>query len=89
MAVAAADLYLLFMGKDEDKAMANTNVIDFERAAQHRQARRSGHAVHGNDRQSWRNRYRDGIDGLLAMPEAWMASAEILPFVTAANRPSA
>jgi hypothetical protein len=60
--------------------------IDFELVAQRRREQLGVHAATGSHRQAWRSRYRDGIDGLLAMRQLGTQPGEILPFVTARSR---
>jgi hypothetical protein len=72
--------------RNEDRAMAQANVIDFELAVQRRRERQGGHAAYGSDRQPWRSRYREGIDGLLTMQQVWTSSGEIIPFATTRSR---
>ena len=96
MVAAAANSYLLVIswpvfhspnrrcGTDEDKAMANTNVIDFASALL-RQRERQGDQAAGHHG-PWRNRYHEGIDGLLTTRRVWKSPGEVLPFVTTRSR---
>ena len=79
-------LFLDAAVRNEDRAMTQTNVIDFELAAQRRREQLGVHAADGSHHQAWRSRYREGIDGLLATRQLGTRPDEILPFVTARSR---
>ncbi len=66
--------------------MPETNVIDFELAAQRQRERQGGRAVSGGHGQAWRSRHREGIDGMVTTQQVKTSPAEILPFVPARSR---
>jgi hypothetical protein len=62
--------------------MANTNVIEFAPALQHRRGRQTDHAAYASRYGSWRSRYSEGIDGLWTERQAWKAPGEVVRLVT-------
>lgn len=71
---------------DEDRAMADTNVIEFAPALQSRRERQIDHAAYTSRYGPWHNRYREGIDGLWQERQAWKSPGEVTRLVTPRKR---
>lgn len=73
-------------GTDEDRAMADTNVIEFAPALQRRRKRQTDHAAYTSRYGPWRSRYGEGIDGLWPERQAWKSPGEVTRLVTPRKR---
>lgn len=67
--------------------MATTNVIDFVMVLQRQREQQNGHAAYAGHYDPWRNRYREGIDGLSSTRQLWTSTGEVVPFVPTRSRP--
>jgi hypothetical protein len=56
---------------------------------QRRKEQQIAHAAYLSRSAPWRNRYRDGIDGLLNTRKVRTSPAEVVPFVATGSRPRA
>jgi hypothetical protein len=71
----------------KDTTMTSTNVIEFAPILQRRREQQLDRATYVSRSIPWRNRYRDGIDGLSR--RAWNSPGEVVPFVATGSRPHA
>ena len=69
--------------------MTSTNIIEFAPVLQRRREQQIAHPAYLSRSAPWRNRYRDGIDGLLNPRKVRTSPCEVVPFVAIGSRPHA
>ena len=69
--------------------MNSFNVIELASIRQRRTAQKVGQAALADRSTPWRNRYRDGIDGLVSMRRLRASEGEVVPFVPRGCHPPA
>jgi len=89
MVVGVVNSHLLIDRRQKGDIMTSTNIIEFAPVLQRRMEQQIARAAYLSRSAPWRNRYRDGIDGLLNTQRVRTSLGVVVPFVATRSRPHA